>query len=320
MGYTQSGQNISGQFGMPLYGMSNTPPFSGNFFYVDESAGSDGNTGGPQDPLATLTQALSLCTTGNNDVVFLKGTVHVTATVAWSKSKTHLIGLAPELDSQARARISQTGSTTFTPLVNVTGSECIFRNIGAFHGFNNASTQICWAEAGGRNQYFNCNFLGMADATAAAQAGGRSLTVGAGGNGENTFHNCTIGLDTVTRSAANASLEFLAGSPRNVFRNCIFPALTSSASALMVTIGADGIDRWVLFDGCSFINCIESTGTAMSAAIIANAAAGGAVLLTPTTISLGSTAIATTGPVYFVGVNPGGANSAATGSIAIKAT
>lgn len=320
MGYTQSGNNVSGQFGMPLYGMAGTPPFSGNFFWVDESAGNDGNTGGPQDPLATLTQALSLCTDGNNDVVFLKGTVHVTATVAWSKSKTHLIGLSPELDSQARARISQTGSSVFTPLVNVTGSECIFKNIGAFHGFNDASAQICWAEAGGRNQYFNCNFLGMANATAGAQAGSRSLTVGASGNGENTFHNCTIGLDTVARSTSNASLEFLGGSPRNVFRNCIFPALTSSGSAMMVKAAAAALDRWALFDNCAFVNCIESTGTAMAAAFIVDAAAGGAVLLNPTTISLGSTAIATTGPVYFVGVNPGGANSASTGSIAIKAT
>jgi hypothetical protein len=208
----------------------------------------------------------------------------------------------------------------FTPLVHVTGSECIFRNIGAFHGFDDASAQICWVEAGGRNQYFNCNFLGMANATAAAQAGGRSLTVGAGGNGENTFNRCTIGLDTITRSAANASLEFLGDSPRNVFRQCIFPMLTSAATAMQVTVGAAGLDRWALFDGCSFINCIESTGVAINAAIIANAAAGGAILLTPTTISLGATAIATTGPVYFVGMNPGGANSASAGSIAIKAT
>lgn len=318
--YSTGGQNISGQFGMPLYGMAGTPPFTGNFFWVNESTGSDGNTGGPSDPLATLTQALAKCTSGNNDVVFLTGTVHVTATVAWNKSKTHLIGLSPNLDSQARARISQTGSSVFTPLVNVTGSECIFRNIGAFHGFDDASTQICWVEAGGRNEYTNCNFLGMGHATAAAQSGSRSLTVGASGNGENTFHNCTIGLDTVTRNAGNASLEFLAGSPRNVFRKCLFPCLSSSASALIVTIGADGIDRWVLFEDCSILNCIESGGTTLNAAIVANAAAGGAVLLTPTTISLGATAIATTGPVYFVGVNPGGANSSSTGSIAIKAT
>ena len=305
---------IANQFGMPLYGISGTPPFTGNCFWVNESAGSDGNTGGPQDPLATLTQALTFCTDGNNDVVYLTGTVHVTATVAWSKSKTHLIGLAPNLQTNARARISTTGTTVFTPLVNVTGSECIFTNIGSFHGFSNATTQICWADSGGRNSYNYCFFGGMANATgAAAQTGSRSLTITTAG--ENTFTNCQIGLDTVTRSAANASLELLGDTPRNTFRNCVLPMLSNSASAVFVTVGASGMDRWALFDNCSFINCVESTGTTLSAAITANASAGGAILLN-SPISLGSTAIATTGPVY----GNASAIGATTSFIAIKLT
>lgn len=318
--FNQSWINIASQLGMPLFGVANQPPFTGNFFWVDETNGSDGNTGGPQDPFKTLTQALNAATAGNNDVVFLTGTVHVTAAVAWSKNKTHLIGLAPQLDSQGRARISQTGTTVFTPLVNVTASECIFKNIGAFHGFVDLTNQICWTEGGGRNSYSNCAFLGMGNATGgASQTGSRSLLV-TGSTGENTFHNCVIGLDTVTRSTSNASLELAGGSPRNVFRKCIFPCLSSSASALLITVGSGGIDRWVLLEDCSLINCIESGGTTLNAAIVANASAGGAVLFNPGTISLGSTAIATTGPVYGVGMNPGGANSATTSNIAIKYT
>lgn len=313
-GYSTGGQNISGQFGMPLYGISGLPPFTGNFFFVNESTGSDGNTGGPQDPLATLSQAHSLCTDGNNDVVFLTGTVHTTATTVWSKNKTHLIGLAPNLRSQARARISQTGSTLFTPLVSVTASECIFRDIGSFHGFANASTQICWADTGGRNEYTRCLFGGMGNATAAAQAGSRSLTI-SGGTGENTFADCQIGLDTVTRSTNNASLELLAATPRNVFTRCLFPCLTSSASALWVTVGSGGMDRFALFSDCTFINAVESTSTTLTAGIIANASAGGAVML-QNPMSLGATAIATTGPVYIIGNVP----VATTSGIAIKAT
>jgi hypothetical protein len=318
-GFTQAGNNISGQFGMPLYGVSGLLPFTGNVFWVNESTGSDGNTGGPQDPFATLSQAHTKCTANNNDIVFLTGTVHTTATTTWSKSRTHLIGLTDHLNSQARARISSSGSSVFTPLVNVTASECKFINIGTFYGFNDASTQICWNDSGGRNEYNGCLFGGMGNTTAAAQTGSRSVTI-TGGSGECTFTDCQFGLDTVTRSAANATLELLSGTPRNVFRRCIFTMLTSSASALHITVGSGGMDRWALFDSCFFVNCVESTSTAISAAIIANASAGGAVLLNPTTISLGATAIATTGPVYFVGVNPGGANSASAGSIAIKAT
>ena len=317
MSYTQGGLNISGQFGMPLYGIQGTlPPFSGNSFWVDETNGSDGNTGGPQDPFKTLTQALASCTSNNNDVVYVIGTIHVTATVNWNKNRTHLIGLSPALDSEARARISQTGTTVFTPLVNVTANECIFSNIGAFHGFVDLTNQICWAEAGQRNRYEHCAFLGMGNATGgASQAGSRSLTVGAGGNGEHTFINCIIGLDTVVRSTTNASLEFLAGSPRNVFRGCIFPIDTSSAGALWVTVGSGGLDRWALFDKCSFINCVESGSTTLTAGIIANASAGGAIVLQDC-LSLGATAIATTGPVYGTGNVP----VATTSGIAIKFT
>jgi len=308
---------LATQFGTPIWGVGGNPAFTGNWFWVDETNGSDGNTGGPTDPLATLTQALNLCTSNNNDVIFLTGTVHVTATVAWSKNRTHLIGLAPPLNSEARARISQTGSTAFTPLVNVTGAECIFQNIGAFHGFAALTNQICWAEAGQRNSYSNCAFLGMGNATGgASQTGSRSLTVGgAGGGGENTFTNCIIGLDTITRSAANASLEFINGTPRNVFRNCIFPCLTSSASALFVLAAASSMDRFQYFDNCAFINAISSTATTMTVGMTVSASAGGMVLLN-NPISVGATAIATTGNVYGTGPVP----TATTSGIAIAIT
>lgn len=279
---------LSTQFGMPLYGIAGLPPFTGNTYWVNETTGSDGNTGGPTDPLATLSQAHSLCTSGNNDVVLLTGTVHTTATTTWSKSKTHLIGLAPELSSQARGRISQTGSTLFTPLVNVTGSECIFKNIGSFHGFANASAQICWQDSGGRNQYSNCLFGGMGNATTAAQAGGRSLVL-TGSTGENTFTDCQIGLDTITRSAANASLELAGATPRNVFKNCIFPALTSSATALFVkTAAAAAIDRFTWFQDCIFANAIQSTSTQMTVGFSMAASAGGMIIVQRCT-SVGAT-------------------------------
>lgn len=306
---------LSTQFGMPLYGISGLPPFTGNTYFVNELTGSDGNTGGPSDPFATISQAYSQCVDGHNDVVLVTGTVHVTATVTWAKSRTHLIGLAPSLASQARARISQTGSTVFTPLVNVTATECIFQNIGAFHGFANASTQICWTDAGGRNQYKNCGLYGMGNATAAAQAGSRSLLI-TGTTGENTFEGCSIGLDTVVRATnSNASLEFTGGSPRNVFRSCIFQADVSLAGDLHVLVGAGGIDRYALFESCTFLNAINSGGTAMSVAFTVNASAGGSVLLKNCT-SLGATVYATTGPIYVDGAVPTGNTS----GLAVAAT
>lgn len=285
---SQAGNNIANQFGMPLFGIAGAKPFTGNYFWVDQTNGSDGNTGGPQDPLKTLAAAHALCLAGNNDVVFLTGTVSLTATLTWSKNNTHLIGLDSPIQTSPRARISQTGSAVFTPLVSVTAQGCIFQNIGTFHGFDDASAQVCWADSGGRNFYQRCNFLGMGNATAAAQAGGRSLVL-SGTTGENLFEECQIGLDTITRSAANASLELSGGSPRNTFKRCIFPAMTSSAAALFVlTAASAAIDRWQWFQECAFVNNIKSTSTQMTVGFSMAASAGGMMLIQRCT-SVGAT-------------------------------
>lgn len=314
-GFNQSYTNIASQFGMPLFGVSGLPAFTGNVFWVNASLGNDGNTGGPQDPFATLDAAHSACVANNNDVVFLTGTVSITATLTWSKNRTHLIGLTDSLMSQARARISGGGSTVFSPLVNVTANECKFINIGSFHGYANASAQICWQDAG-RNEYRGCLFGGMGNATAAAQAGGRSLVCRTN-TGESTFVDCQIGLDTITRSAANASLEFTDGSPRNVFLNCNFPSLGSAATPVFVKTSASAaMDRWALFKDCTFINCIQSTSTQMTVAFSMAASTGGLMLLQRCTV-VGATKWGDAGALAQMYVD-GGAPTAATSGIAVN--
>jgi hypothetical protein len=190
-------------------------------------------------------------------------------------------------------------------MVNVTGEGCIIANFDTFYGYDSNTAQVCWAEAGGRNYYANVGFRGGGNATAAAHAGMRSLTV-AGSDGENKFYDCIIGLDTVVRATGtNASLEFLNGTPRNVFRNCVFQADVSNAADVHVTIGVGGIDRYVLFDRCTFFNATDSGATAMTVAFTVNASAGGSVLLQDCA-SHGATVYATTGPIYVTGAVPTG--------------
>lgn len=286
----------------------------GNTYWVNETTGSDtqANAGDPFSPFATLAAALAVA--GNNDTIYITGTVHVSATVNITQTNLAIIGLDPP-SANTRSRISQTGSTLFTPLVYVTGQGCRFENLGTFHGFATASTQICWEDAGGRNYYKNVDFMGMGNATAAAQAGSRSLLI-TGTTGENLFENCILGLDTIVRATAtNATLEIAGGSPRNIFRNCLFQALCSLATDVHVLVGADGMDRYALFDNCVFTAGVDSTGTTLNAAFSVNTAAGGSVIMNGG-VSIGATAIATTGPVYVNGAVP----TATTSSIGIKAT
>jgi len=316
-GYSTGGQNISGQFGMPLFGIQGSlPPFTGNYFWVDGTNGSDGNTGGPQDPFKTLTQAHNACLAGNNDVVFFNGTFSPSATLVWSKNNTHLIGLDADgpypVPSIAVASTTATAGA-FSPLVSVTATGCIFQNFSVVSGINQAATQVAWAEAGGQNSYINVNFNQVGNATAAAQAGCRALTLA---STNNFFQNCVIGGDAVIRATGtNFSVELLGGAGSTVFRGCVFPMYTSVAANTFVTTTATTLSGYFMFDGCLFVNDTNNTsGTAVTVAITAAAASKSVVVLMPNTITVGATAICVAGATFISTAAPAtGGNKAITG-------
>lgn len=295
--------NGASSFGVPLLGGIGGIPFTGKYIFVDPLNGGDGNDGGsPASALATLYKAHSLATAGNNDVVVLIGNGGTTATarlslalaqsvtpgatsgvLVWSKNATHLIGVAAPTGISTRARIAPPSGTytqaTFGSgnLVQVTAQGCFFSNFSVFHGFSTGGTnQIAWTDSGGRNAYANVDIEGIGDAASAANTGARSLLI-TGTTGENSFYKCNVGLDTVARSVANASIEFAAGTPRNRFIECTLPFQTSNAGVLgILGTGAACMDRWQLFERCSLINNIKSTSTQMTVlASLTNASPGG---------------------------------------------
>jgi len=280
---------------------------TGNWFYVDPVNGQDGNSGrSPSRAFATLYAAHAAMTSGNNDVCVLIGngaasgsarlstalaatinSAATTGTLAWTKNACHLVGAGAPTRVAQRARIAPPSGTYTQAVFNsgnfitVSGSGCIFSNISVFNGFSTGGVnQIAWTDTGNRNYYWNMNIYGMADQASADDAGSRSLKLGSGGSGEHTFVDCVIGGDTVTRSAANASIEFAGGTPRNTFQRCTFPMMTSAATALFgIAAAAAAIDRWQLFQDCNFINNMDSTSTAITGAFTLAASAGGLLLI-----------------------------------------
>lgn len=275
------------QGGMDIVGGS--PYFPGGNRYFVDSSGSDSNRGDTiTQPLLTPAEAHDRCTSGQNDAVYLvgngqaSGSARLTETLAWTKSATHLIGITAPTRVNGRARIAPaSGATAFANMITNSGDGNIFSNISIFQGFGTGTANsICWTDTGERNYYNNVWFGGMGDQTSADSAGSRSLKIGSGGNGEHTFVNCTIGLDTVTRGAANASIEFAGATPRNSFFNCILPFQTDSAAVLgIISTGAGGMDRWQLFDRCMFMNNVGSGTTTMSALATIPASPGGFILI-----------------------------------------
>lgn len=273
---------------------------AGNILYLNPASG---NTDLPADgseskPYTTLDAAYTAARSGKNDIILLVGdgttsaTARVNSAFTWAKDALHLIGVcSPVLYSQ-RARIAPTSTTTaFTPFFTISGNGCVFQNIAWFHGFATGTTsQINMVVTGSRNYFQNCHIAGMGDAESAASAGSRSLKIGSGGSGENVWVNCVVGLDTVTRTAANASVEFAGATARNVFQNCLFPLMTSAATPLGILGTGNGcVDRHQVFDNCSFINAIKSTSTVMTVLASFTTASPGGLLLFKQCILLGIT-------------------------------
>lgn len=316
MGLTNFPNGLS-SFGVPVLGGIAGIPFTGNYWFVDPVNGLDGNAGNtPSSALQSLYRAVALATNNNNDVIVLIGNglssgtarlskaaaqaVDPTATIGvlnWNKNALHLIGVGAPARVAQRARIAPpTGVYTQATFgsgnfVVVSGSGCMFANVSLFHGFSTGGVnQICWTDTGSRNAYWNMDFAGMGDAASAADAGSRSFKQGAAGSGENSFVGCTFGIDTITRGAANASLEFAGATPRNNFDRCAF-LLDASASTPfhILGTGAACMDREQWFQDCVFMNSIKSGATTISAVgSLTNAAPGGLILLKSCT-SVGAT-------------------------------
>lgn len=292
--------------GVPTMGMSGLPLTIGKVFFCDYVYGSDGNAGSADAPLKTLYGAQSKMRAGKNDVAVIVGDGSTTATqrlslanaqaisssvtvgtLVWAKAACHIVGMAAPTRVAARARIAPPSGTytqaTFGSgnFISVTAQGCIFSNFSVFCGFSTGgANQIAWTDSGGRNYYENVDIGGIGDADAGADTGARCLKI-SGSTGENTFVNCTIGLDTVDRSVANASLEFAGGTPRNTFINCMFPMRATNAGVLSILgTGAACMDRYQKFQFCQFVNAMGSGATAQTViASMTNAAPGGLLLM-----------------------------------------
>jgi len=316
--------------GMPV--TAGMPPLLGansHSYFVDPINGADGNPGtSPNRAFATLYRAHYMMTAGQNDVCYLisdgttassarlslavalsaqgpSETPAATGTLTWSKNACHLVGITAPGGVNSRARIATpTGtyaSATFGSgnMVVVTAQGCYFANFGVTQAYSTGGvTDIAWTDSGGRNTYSNVGFFGGQSAAAAAASGSASLLV-TGSTGENAFYTCTIGSDaSVARTGSFAELVLAGGSPRNRFYKCVIQTQAGSTSAAFwMTIGASGIDRYVLFDDCVFVNMRVGSAAPFSLMAVGfslDAAPGGTVLLR-NCISTGATKITTTG-------------------------
>jgi hypothetical protein len=216
-----------------------------------------------------VASAYAACVAGQGDTIILlddgnaTGFSRETATLLWNKADTHLVGPAYVTSQAPRASVRSVSTGAYTPLMKVDAPGCSFWNVGFFHGYSTDEDQRCVELTANalRCKFVNVNIQGMGHATPAARAGSTSLYLNACSEVE--FNNCVIGLDTVTRAAANAEVLSAGAISRIRFLNCRFDTYGGASGHLFVNIGATA-DRTIEFLGCAFLNPVNSSATAMT--------------------------------------------------------
>lgn len=253
-------------YGIPVIPMGLPVTSKSKHFFVDPYGGSDGNDGlSPKRALKTLAVAYGKCTANQHDAVFLiadSGSITLSAALTWAKNYTHLLGWCAPTQAGQRARIFQLSTLTgASPLIDITATGCIFKDFYVFQGVDDATSLINVRVTGSRNYFQNIHFAGGGHATQAID-GGASLYIS--GGSENTFRNCTIGVDTIAAGDGMAALVYAAtgGAARNRFIDCDFTLQAGNAGAIFVELlGNSGLDRYHIFRNCLFINLASQAMT-----------------------------------------------------------
>jgi hypothetical protein len=232
----------------------------GKWYYCDPNngtAGGDART--PQTATNSLLTAYNMTRSGYHDgVIFIAGSSAwaPAATLAWSNSYCHLIGIGSELPGLGqRCRVVAAAAVMHDPVITFSGAGCVVKNMQ--FGNEHATASACGVIAitNSRNLFENCFFMVPFSATAASY----SLKLS---GAENVFRNCTIGQMTCPRTAATHGLWILqtggtgANPTRNKFLHCEFLSWCSVAGHAHITIATDvDVEAFTLFlEDCLFLN------------------------------------------------------------------
>lgn len=275
-------------------------------YIVDPANGSDSHNGlSFKQPLKTVAAAYALCTDGQNDVVLMVGGAtadNPTAAITWSKSYTHLVGMSTPISMGQRCRIVNNASYDLAVLFTLSGSGCIVKNVQFFDGKDSAADGACVLVSGSRNYFENVFVAGMGHATPAGRAGSYGITVS---GSENTFENCTFGLDTVVRSAANS--ELIVSGARNRFIGCDLRSNSVTAGKFLAKIDNSAGDlRDTIFKDCLFFNYTTNWANGIDNAISTPAAGSTyfVILVNCTLVGVNSGWASTVTHVYSAGAAP----------------
>lgn len=243
----------------------------GDIWYVDPGKSVSGGGTSREDAFITIAEGLAAATADRDDVVLITpssstGRTTEVAQINWNKRRTHLIGATAPTLMNPRAGMSFS-SAVATPSFTVSTRSCIFKNF-TLAQFNDIESNVLVELTGNYNYWEGVHFIGMGNELTGNDALARSLQLT--GAEENVFVGCTFGLDTVFRTAANASVGLTSMSARNSFLGCLFVAAIDAGAPFHVLAKAGGVDRWVHFRECIFLNADITGGVSTMTDVCSN--------------------------------------------------
>jgi hypothetical protein len=225
----------------------------------------------------TTEKAYTSTVTNRNDVVLkTPGLETVTASLAWSKNRTHLVGLGGQ---QHKGYESGTGLTTTTAnvgsVINNTGVNNQFVNITLMNNCADADNVTAFLNAGYGTRLIGSQFIGCAAATQASTALNSSLRFNA--NGYYFYaEKCNFGsTDIGTLGADTACVIHFAADAMvsdGKFVECNIGAQIDATTRPLIYVSTNGIDRDWIFDRCEFYAYSANHGYKM-AQVVTNQAA-----------------------------------------------
>lgn len=287
-GISSDGQNID-IFGGKLT-IAGTPVVGsvfGDAYFVDYRNGDDDHNGKTRNKaLKTLSAAISLCSSNNNDVIFIDGdsTVVESAMVELTKNRVHIVGCNGPLGHYgAGAKVScalAEGATNIATFKN-TGVRNTFTGVKFINANTVAEGLYSVVEAGEYARYFGCEFYKSTDLDETAAA---ELLH----NGDSAmFYNCTIGstanivADNKIRPCVLLTATISGKKCRDsYFENCLLLRKAGGTEAQFVYgANATDVERMLMFNRCTFLNNPLSAATPAHAVGFGAAQTQGAVFL-----------------------------------------
>ena len=282
----------------------------GDHFYVDYEKGADGHDGNSWGrALRTYSEAIRRVTSNNNDVIHIDGNQEIMelGMVTLDKNRVHIVGHNGALGHYgpgARINIGLTTDVLDIALFKNTGVRNTFTGIKFSSNNTKDIARHTVHEAGEYARYRNCEIVKISHL-----ADGDAADLLLQGDSAQ-FYETTIGVSSLPTVGAvrrpNVLCYYLAGKrPKDVlFRQCLFPKMAGNAAAMMVYItNTQCIERWIMFDDCTFINNVAAAADPNYAVGVSGAQTVGVVILKNCTSILcdlmvqGAVGIYTAGPV-----------------------